>query len=192
MHTCLSDFLLLFIALLYQHTGVSHRKAILRFLLQFESSELDLFFSLLLKSLIPSSHQLKISGSQSDCLLRNVSDIVGASSEISIENFTWKKANGFLHLIEEVFSTFDMAHISPFLNVLLIVVVRLLESCMHSLKQIDENHRCKQSDDPDNRSMNLDMDNNSANMEECPKEMPVGDHMEVCNIITLLGALTSV
>ncbi|TVU34273.1 hypothetical protein EJB05_16104 [Eragrostis curvula] len=176
-----------------KHTGVSHRKAILRFLLQFDSSELDLFFSLLLKSLVPSSLQLKIFGSQSDSVLRNVSDIVGASTEICIENFTWKKANGFLHLVEEIFGTFDMAHISPFLNVLLIIVARLLESCMRNLRnESDENYPCKQSDQPDNDcSMNLDADKNSANMEECSKEMPVVDHMEASGSIKQLKDLRS-
>jgi U3 small nucleolar RNA-associated protein 20 len=142
--------------------------------------------------LVSGSLQLKISGSQSDSLLRNVSDIIESLTEICIENITWKKANGFLHLIEEIFGTFDMSHISPFLNVLLIIVVRLLESCMHSLrKESDQYYHCKQSDDRYNDcSMNLDMDNNSSRMEKCPKEMPVADHMEVCNIITLLGDLS--
>ncbi|KAL6615458.1 hypothetical protein ACP70R_037728 [Stipagrostis hirtigluma subsp. patula] len=163
-----------------KHTGVSHRKAILRFLLQFDSNELQLFFSLLLKSLIPGSLQLRMLGSQPDNLFRNISDIVGASTEICIENFTWKKANGFLHLVEEIFGTFDLTHISPFLNVLLVIVARLLESCMRNLRsERDEKYPCKQSNDPDNDcSMNLEVDN-STNFKECPTEKLVEDHMEV-------------
>lgn len=125
-------------------------------------------------------------GSHSDNLLGNVSDIVGTSTEICIENFTWKKANGFLHLVEEIFCTFDMAHISPFLNVLLIIVARLLESCMQNLRSdSDGKYPCKQSNDHDNDCLiNVDM-SNSADRDEHPKEIHIVDHMEVCGIITL-------
>uniref|UniRef100_K3XDN4 Uncharacterized protein n=1 Tax=Setaria italica TaxID=4555 RepID=K3XDN4_SETIT len=163
-----------------KHAGVSHRKAILRFLLQFDSNELQLFFSLLLKSLIPGSLQLKIFGSQSDNPLGNVSDIIGTSTEICIENFTWKKANGFLHLVEEIFGTFDMAHISPFLNVLLIIVARLLESCMRNIRSAsDGKYGCNQSNDHDDGGLaNVEV-GNSANMNECPKEIHGADHTEL-------------
>jgi len=173
-----------------QHTGVSHRKAILRFLLQFDSNELHLFFSLLLKSLIPGSLQHKIIGFKSENLLGNASDIVGTSPEICIENFTWKKANGFVHLVEDIFGTFDMAHISPFLNFLLIIVARLLESCMRNLKSDnDGEYPSKQSNDHDNDcSVNMEVDN-SANVDGCPEEMHVGDHMEVYLIVAFMCAL---
>ncbi|CAO2170436.1 unnamed protein product [Urochloa humidicola] len=161
-----------------KHTGVSHRKAILRFLLQFDSNELQLFFSLLLKSLIPGSLQLKMFSSQSD-KLGNVFDIVGDSTEICIESFTLKKANGFLHLVEEMFGTFDMAHISPFLNVLLIIVARLLESCMQSLKNhSDKKHPRNESNDHDKDCLKHMEVGNSANMDERPKEIHVVDHAE--------------
>lgn len=166
-----------------QHTGVSHRKAILRFLLQFDSNELELFFSLLLRSLIPGSLQLKMFGSQSDNLLGNFTDIVGTSTEICVENFTWKKANGFIHLVEEIFGTFDMTHISPFLNVLLIIVARLLESCMRNLRsESDGKYLCNQSNGHDNNcSINSEV-GNSVNVDECRKEMDLEDHMEVRHI----------
>ncbi|KAF8670965.1 hypothetical protein HU200_050235 [Digitaria exilis] len=175
-----------------KHAGVSHRKAILRFLLQFDSNELQLFFSLLLKSLVPGSLQLKMFGSRSDNLVGNVSDIVRTSTEIGIENFTWKKANGFLHLVEEIFCTFDMAHISPFLNVLLIIVARLLESCMRNLRSdSDGKNPCKQSNDHDNECLaNVDV-SNSADMGECPKEIHVVDHMEASVSIKQLKDLRS-
>jgi len=162
-----------------KHTGVSHRKAILRFLLQLDSNELELFFSLLLRSLIPGGLQLKMFGSQSDNLLGNFTDIVGTSTEICVENFTWKKANGFIHLVEEIFGTFDMAHISPFLNVLLIIVARLLESCMRNLRSgSDGKYPCNQSNDHDNDcSINSEV-GNSVNLDESRKEMHLGDHME--------------
>ncbi|WVZ69932.1 hypothetical protein U9M48_018646 [Paspalum notatum var. saurae] len=175
-----------------KHTGVSHRKAILRFLLQFDSNELHLFFSLLLKSLIPGSLQHKITGFKSENLLGNASDIVGTSPEICIENFTWKKANGFVHLVEDIFGTFDMAHISPFLNFLLIIVARLLESCMRNLKSDnDGEYPSKQSNDHDNDcSVNMEVDN-SANVDGCPEEMHVGDHMEASASIKQLKDLRS-
>lgn len=130
-------------------------------------------------------------GSRSDNLVGNVSDIVRTSTEIGIENFTWKKANGFLHLVEEIFCTFDMAHISPFLNVLLIIVARLLESCMRNLRSdSDGKNPCKQSNDHDNECLaNVDV-SNSADMGECPKEIHVVDHMEVCCIIAFMGSFS--
>lgn len=160
-----------------KHTGVSHRKAILRFLMQFDSNELQLFFSLLLKSLIPGNLRLEIFGSQSDNLLGNISDIVEASTEICLENLTWKKANGFLHLVEEIFGTFGMALISPVLDVLLLIVVRLLESCMRNLRSMnEEDYPSKQSNDPDDEcSMTLEA-GNSMSLKEHSKDLPSADH----------------
>uniref|UniRef100_A0A0E0C3W2 Uncharacterized protein n=1 Tax=Oryza meridionalis TaxID=40149 RepID=A0A0E0C3W2_9ORYZ len=160
-----------------KHTGVSHRKAILRFLMQFDSNELQLFFSLLLKSLIPGNLRLEIFGSQSDNLLGNISDIVEASTEICLENLTWKKANGFLHLVEEIFGTFGMAHISPVLDVLLLIVVRLLESCMRNLSSMnEENYPSKQSNGPDDEcSMTMEA-GNSMSLKEHSKDLPSADH----------------
>lgn len=172
-----------------KHTGVSHRKAILRFLLQFDSNELQLFFSLLLKSLVPGSLQLEMSCRESGNLLGNISDIVGISKEICVENLTWKKANGFLHLVEEIFGTFGMAHISPFLNALLIIVVCLLESCMRNLgNKSDEIH---QSNHPDNDcSMNEEADS-SINMKTCSEEMAEADDTEASASVKQLKDLRS-
>ena len=176
---------------LCQHAGVKHRKAILRFLLQFDSNELQLFFSLLLKSLIPNNLQVKMFGSHSDNILGNVSDIVGASTEICIENFTLKKSNGFLHLVEEIFVTFDMAHISPFLNILLTIVARLLESCMRNLKSDSTGkYPCNQSNGHDNDCLTNMEVGNSVDMDECRKEIHAVDHMEVCHIITFTGSFS--
>ncbi|KAF0916337.1 hypothetical protein E2562_005936 [Oryza meyeriana var. granulata] len=175
-----------------KHTGVNHRKAILRFLMQFDPNELQLFFSLLLKSLIPGSLQLEIFGSQSDNLLGNISDIVGVSTEICIEKLTWKKANGFLHLVEEIFGTFDMAHISPVLDVLLIIVVRLLESCTQNLRSVnEEDYPSKQSNDPvDDRSMSMEA-GNSMSLKECSKDVSSADHIKESVSIKQLKDLRS-
>uniref|UniRef100_A0A0E0FNN1 Uncharacterized protein n=1 Tax=Oryza nivara TaxID=4536 RepID=A0A0E0FNN1_ORYNI len=129
------------------------------------------------KSLIPGNLRLEIFGSQSDNLLGNISDIVEASTEICLENLTWKKANGFLHLVEEIFGTFGMAHISPVLDVLLLIVVRLLESCMRNLRSMnEEDYPSKQSNDPDDEcSMTLEA-GNSMSLKEHSKDLPSADH----------------
>ncbi len=152
--------------------------------MQFDSNELQLFFSLLLKSLIPGNLRLEIFGSQSDNLLGNISDIVEASTEICLENLTWKKANGFLHLVEEIFGTFGMAHISPVLDVLLLIVVRLLESCMRNLRSMnEEDYPSKQSNDPDDEcSMTLEA-GNSMSLKEHSKDLPSADHNKVCKYL---------
>ncbi|KAM0879606.1 hypothetical protein ACQ4PT_034126 [Festuca glaucescens] len=175
-----------------KHTGVSHRKAILRFLLQFDSNELQPFFSLLLKSLVPGSLQLERFSCQSGNLLGSTSDIVGMSTEICVENLTWKRANGFLHLVEEFFGSFGMAHISPFLNTILIIVVRLLESCMRNLRRnSDEEYPHKQSNHPDNEcSMSQDA-GNSIDLKECSKGMTVADDSEASASVKQLKDLRS-
>ncbi|KAM3330839.1 hypothetical protein ACQJBY_027135 [Aegilops geniculata] len=175
-----------------KHTGVSHRKAILRFLLQFDAKELQLFFSLLLKSLIPGSLQLEMFSCQSGNLLESISDVVGTSSSICLESLTWKGANGFLHLVEEIFGTFGMTHIGPFLNALLIIVVRLLESCMRNLgSSSDEKDPCKQSNHPDNGCSNDQVADNSIDLNECPNEMTVADDTEASASVKQLKDLRS-
>lgn len=131
-------------------------------------------------------------GSQSDNLLGSFSDIVGTSTEICVENFTWKKANGFIHLVEEIFGTFDMPHISPFLNVLLIIVARLLESCMRNLRnESDGKYPCNQTNDHGNGcSINSEV-GNSVNVDECFKEMHLEGHMETSVSIKQLKDLRS-
>ena len=130
-------------------------------------------------------------GSHSDNLLGNVSDIVGASTEICIENFTLKKSNGFLHLVEEIFVTFDMAHISPFLNILLTIVARLLESCMRNLRSDSAGkYPCNQSNGHDNDCLTNMEVGNSADMDECCKEIHAVDHLEVCHIIAFTGSFS--
>uniref|UniRef100_A0ACD5UJH9 Uncharacterized protein n=1 Tax=Avena sativa TaxID=4498 RepID=A0ACD5UJH9_AVESA len=175
-----------------KHTGVSHRKAILRFLLQFDSNELQLFFSLLLKSLVPGSLQLEKFACQSGYLLGSISDIVIVSTEICVENLAWERANGFLHLVEEIFGTFGMAHISPFLNTILIIVVRLLENCMRNLgRGSDEEYPQNQSNHAENEcSMSHEADN-SIDLKECSKQMTVADDTEASASVKQLKDLRS-
>jgi U3 small nucleolar RNA-associated protein 20 len=134
--------------------------------------------------LVPGSLQLGSFFRHSGNLLGNISDIVGMSTEICVENLTWKRANGFLHLVEEIFGSFGMAHISPFLNTILIIVVRLLESCMRNLRRnSDDEYSHKQSNHPDNESSMNQEAGNSIDLKECSKEMTVADDTEVCHII---------
>lgn len=51
----------------------------------------------------------------------------------NIENLSWKKKYGFLHVIEDVVGVFDELHVRPFLDLLVGCVVRLLESCTSGL-----------------------------------------------------------
>uniref|UniRef100_A0A453EZ34 HTH arsR-type domain-containing protein n=2 Tax=Aegilops tauschii subsp. strangulata TaxID=200361 RepID=A0A453EZ34_AEGTS len=132
------------------------------------------------KSLIPGSLQLEMFSCQSGDLLESISDAVGTSSIICLESLTWKRANGFLHLVEEIFGTFGMTHIGPYLNALLIIVVRLLESCMRNLgNSSDEKDPCKQSNHPDNGCSNDQEADNSIDLNECPNEMTVADDTEL-------------
>uniref|UniRef100_A0A0D3EQK7 Uncharacterized protein n=1 Tax=Oryza barthii TaxID=65489 RepID=A0A0D3EQK7_9ORYZ len=149
------------------------------------------------KSLIPGNLRLEIFGSRSDNLLGNISDIVEASTEICLENLTWKKANGFLHLVEEIFGTFGMAHISPVLDVLLLIVVRLLESCMRNLRSMnEEDYPSKQSNHPDDEcSMTLEA-GNSMSLKEHSKDLPSADHNKLlimlvkCNILSVVTPIS--
>ncbi|XP_073005480.1 uncharacterized protein [Typha latifolia] len=119
-----------------KHTGVSHRKAILRFFLQFDVNELHLFFCLLLKPLLPGSLVFEVFDSQSNNLSGNFTDepvLVKLSLSITVDNLPLKNSNGFLHVLEDILETFDVIHIEPFLNPLLMIVVRMLERCMCNL-----------------------------------------------------------
>ncbi|CAL9093376.1 unnamed protein product [Musa textilis] len=128
-----------------KHTGVSHRRAVLCFLAQLEVEELQLFYSLLLKPLIPrrltnelfdSSNDEPsgglIGGSQSSILIK-------CSTLIEVANVSWKKKNGFVHVVEEILRTFDESRIKPYLNPLMMIVVWILENCMLNLASENRN-----------------------------------------------------
>uniref|UniRef100_A0A0E0JKH0 Uncharacterized protein n=1 Tax=Oryza punctata TaxID=4537 RepID=A0A0E0JKH0_ORYPU len=144
------------------------------------------------KSLIPGNLQLEIFGSQSDNLLGNVPNIVEASTEICVENLTWKKANGFLHLVEEIFGIFGMAHISPVLDVLLLIIVRLLESCMRNLGSMnEEDYPSKQSNDHDDDcSMTMEA-GNCTSVKKHSKDLPSREHTKESVSIKQLKDLRS-
>ncbi|KAJ4812893.1 Small subunit processome component 20-like protein [Rhynchospora pubera] len=114
-----------------KHAGVSHRKALIRFFMQFEPTELELFFSLLLKPLLPQPLLIEILnlGKSLDSVLPEV------SNSIAIDRCSWKRKNGFLHVVEDVLDTFDMAHMEPYLDLVLKIVVLILESCMRNINR---------------------------------------------------------
>ncbi|PON57236.1 Coatomer beta subunit [Trema orientale] len=128
-----------------KHASVNYRKAVLGFIAQLDVDELPLFFALLMKPL-----QIITSGSD------GTSDWFWTSSRSSIDRFqasnflkyftvdnitalSWKKRNGFLHVIEDVFVVFDELRIKPFLSFLMGCVVRILESCTYSLGGVKGN-----------------------------------------------------
>ncbi|KAJ3705626.1 hypothetical protein LUZ61_009331 [Rhynchospora tenuis] len=114
-----------------KHAGVSQRKALIRFFMQFEPTELELFFSLLLKPLLPQPLLIEILnlGKSLDSVLPEV------SNSIAIDRCSWKRKNGFLHVVEAVLDTFDMAHVEPYLDLVLKIVVLILESCMRNINR---------------------------------------------------------
>eukprot|EP00268_Persea_americana_P031222 TRINITY_DN30328_c0_g1_i1.p1 TRINITY_DN30328_c0_g1~~TRINITY_DN30328_c0_g1_i1.p1 ORF type:complete len:2757 (-),score=438.74 TRINITY_DN30328_c0_g1_i1:344-7405(-) len=119
-----------------KHTGVQHRRAVLSFLAQLDVNELPLFFSLLLKSLQPITHESECYNNQFWSSLECIKDESHASIYLggNIANIPWKTRYGFLHVIEDIMKSFDEFHIRPFLNVLMTSVVRILESCTISLE----------------------------------------------------------
>lgn len=51
-----------------------------------------------------------------------------------IDTISWKKRYGFLHVVEDIVAVFDEVHISPFLDLLMGCIVRLLDSCTSTLE----------------------------------------------------------
>lgn len=123
-----------------KHASVHHRKAILGFLAQLDVEELPLFFVLLIKPLVSASQgasaksawpwttpETQQHGLDSFSFLEHFSrDCINAIS--------WKKKYGFLHVIEDIVAVFDEVHISPFLDLLMGCIVRLLDSCTSTLE----------------------------------------------------------
>ncbi|WOK99438.1 small subunit processome component [Canna indica] len=131
-----------------KHAGLSHRKAVLCFLAQLEVHELELFFLLLLKPLIPKDLANEFFDIRTQELAGVLTDgsessiLVKCSFSINIANLSWKKKNGFVHVVEEILRTFDEAHIKLYLNPLLMIVVRILENCMLNLVSERGNKVC--------------------------------------------------
>ncbi|VFR01143.1 unnamed protein product [Cuscuta campestris] len=118
------------------------RKAILGFLAQLDIEELPLFFSLLVKPLVGrdagfvGNIESLWSKPQS---LNDESNLYEVFKHVASNNISnhWKKINSFLHVIEETVAIFDETRISPFLNLLLVCVSCLLESCTSALDNTD-------------------------------------------------------
>ncbi|KAJ3672155.1 hypothetical protein LUZ60_006876 [Juncus effusus] len=108
-----------------KHEGLSNRKALIRFFMQFEPQELNLFFSLLLKPLLSDLEK------PLDSALIEISTLISGNNN---DNLSWKRINGFLHVFQDVLETFDIGHIGPFINNLMMIVVLILENCIKNIK----------------------------------------------------------
>ncbi|KAM6565406.1 hypothetical protein CsatA_024534 [Cannabis sativa] len=134
-----------------KHASVNYRKAVLGFLAQLDVDELPLFYALLMKPLQigtvgsddTSDWFWTSSGSSKDRF--QASNFLKYFTVDNITALSWKKRNGFLHVIEDVVGVFDELRIKPFLDFLMGCVVRILESCTCSLdaakgfRSLDEN-----------------------------------------------------
>ncbi|KAK8473806.1 hypothetical protein PHAVU_001G253000 [Phaseolus vulgaris] len=132
--------------------SICHRKAILSFIAGLDVIELPLFFALLIKPLQivkKTNGPANLFWTLPTGSIDEVQD--GALLEYftveNIANLSWKRKYGFLHVIEDIFAVFDELHITPFLNLLVGCVVRLLESCTSSLnanlnRLPSEQHNC--------------------------------------------------
>lgn len=133
---------------------MNNRKAVLGFIAQLGVSELVLFFQLLMKSL-----QITDLGNDG---VGSYAWVSGKSNLDELDLSSWsnlftmerilaiplKKRYGFLHVVEEIFRIFDASRVSPFLDLLLFCVVRVLESCASSIPSTNN----KQSAQPEDFS----------------------------------------
>lgn len=125
--------------MIFQHASVHHRKAVLSFIAQLEVNELPLFYALLVKPLQTYSMGSDAAANWFWGLLGSsmvefqASNVLKYFTVDNIMALSWKKRNGFLHVIEDVIRVFDHMRVSPFLDLLMGCVVRILESCTSSL-----------------------------------------------------------
>ncbi|KAG5588462.1 hypothetical protein H5410_048896 [Solanum commersonii] len=123
-----------------KHASVHHRKAILGFLAQLDVEELPLFFALLIKPLVSASQGAAAKSAwpwTTPGVLQHGLDSFSVLEHFSrdcINVISWKKRYGFLHVIEDIVAVFDEVHISPFLDLLMGCIVRLLDSCTSTLE----------------------------------------------------------
>ena len=109
------------------------------FLAELDLDELRLFFSLLVKPLLPVSQ----GGDEMSETCRASSKtyhfefdepaILNLLTSNSVETLSWKKKSGFLHVVDDILAVFDEARIKPFLNVLINGVVLISSSCTSAL-----------------------------------------------------------
>lgn len=132
------DWLFIICSSFCQKASICHRKAILSFLAGLDVNELPLFFALLIKPLQivkktdgPANLFWTLPGG-SICEFQ-ASSLLEYFTLDNIATLSWKKKYGFLHVIEDIVGVFDELHVSPFLDLLVGCVVRVLESCTSSL-----------------------------------------------------------
>lgn len=114
--------------------SICQRKAILSFIAGIDVIELSLFFALLIKPLqivkkTDGPANLFWTSPRGSINEFQAADLLEYFTLDNIENLSWKKKYGFLHVIEDIVGVFDELHIRPFLDLLVGCVVRLLESC---------------------------------------------------------------
>nr|CAD1819808.1 unnamed protein product [Ananas comosus var. bracteatus] len=144
-----------------KHAGVSHRKAILRFFSQFDVNELQLFFYLLLKPLVPRSLLIEVSDSLTTSMFDNFIDkflsyIAKVATLTTTDDISWKRIDGFLHVVEDILGTFDLMHVGPFLNPFLMIVVRILEMCKWNLASKNSGNTYPRGDNSGNLEVHKD------------------------------------
>lgn len=112
-----------------------HRKAVLGSIAQLDVNELPLFFALLVKPFqviamgsdgTQNWFVYSASSSMDDFLAFNFLKYFTADN---IAALSWKKRSGYLHVIEDILVTFDEYNISPFLQLLMGSVIRILAFC---------------------------------------------------------------
>ncbi|OWM88808.1 hypothetical protein CDL15_Pgr020762 [Punica granatum] len=122
-----------------KHASVHHRRAVLSFLAELDTTELPLFFKLLIKplrviSLEPNEGSNWCQSPGSISLDDSVTmEFLKYFTTDNIVALSWKKISGFLHVVEDVLGTFDEFHLGPFLNLLMGIVVRILGCCTFCL-----------------------------------------------------------
>lgn len=118
---------------------MSNRKAVLGFIAELNVSELPLFFQLLMKSLQisePSNYGMESCtgiSKKNNMDEFELSSLLDLFTTVRILAIPWKKRYGFLHVVEEILRIFDASRVSPFLDLLLGCVVRVLKSCASSI-----------------------------------------------------------
>ncbi|KAL5542673.1 hypothetical protein UlMin_010383 [Ulmus minor] len=157
---------------LKKHDSRKHesRKAVLGFIAHLEVDELPLFFVLLIKP-------LQITSMGSD----GTSDLLWTSPTSSRDRFqasnfldyftvdnvvalSWKKRNGFLHVIEDVIGVFDEFRVIPFLDLLMGCVVRILRSCTSCIDASKGNSSALDEDQHESNQTLLEKDGAERNL----------------------------
>lgn len=107
---------------------------------QLDVEELPLFFALLIKPIVSASQGASAKSAwpwTTPETLQHGLDSFSVLEHFSrdcINGMSWKKRYGFLHVIEDIVAVFDEVHISPFLDLLMGCIVRLLDSCTSTLE----------------------------------------------------------